>query len=179
MSKRELTALKNVILIGMPGSGKSTVGVLLAKTLGYGFVDTDLVIQQREGALLQEALREKGVEGFLDAEAEAIQTVKCEDCVVATGGSAVCRPAAMDHLKRLGTVVYLSLPCHVLEARIRNIKTRGIAMAPGETLQGIYRARTPLYERYADLTVHTSRMTLERSVSAVLRALVDARPGGM
>lgn len=167
--------MKNLILIGMPGSGKSTVGVLLAKTLGCGFVDTDLTIQQRESALLQEILDRRGVEDFLDAESAAIRSIACENCVIAPGGSAVCREEAMNHLKRLGTVVYLRLSLETLETRLSNIKTRGVAMEPGQTLAGLYAYRTPLYERYADKTVDTDGRTMEETVAAVLRALIDGQ----
>ena len=123
--------MDNIILIGMPGAGKSTVGVLLAKTLGYAFLDTDLVIQQREGALLQSLVDSLGVEAFLDVEADAICSVECRGTVIAPGGSAVCRERAMSHLKALGRIVYLHLPLEELERRLNNISTRGIAMAPG------------------------------------------------
>ena len=163
--------MKNVILIGMPGSGKSTVGVLLAKTLGMDFVDVDLLIQRRGGALLQQILEERGLEGFLDAEEAAVCGLDCAGCVVAPGGSAVCRPRALEHLRALGTVVCLRLPLAELERRVHNITTRGIAMGPGETLADVYARRLPLYERCAHLTVDTGGLTLEESVAAVLRAL--------
>ena len=165
--------MKNLTLIGMPGSGKSTVGVLLAKTLGFDFVDTDLLLQRQEGALLQDILNDRGLDYFLDAEEAAIRGVDCTRCVISPGGSAVCRRGAIDHLRALGTVVYLRLPLSALEGRIQNITTRGIAMAPGQTLGDIYALRAPLYERYADCTVETGGLTLEETVSAVLRALPD------
>ena len=115
--------MDNIILIGMPGAGKSTVGVLLAKTLGYAFLDTDLVIQQREGALLQSLVDSLGVEAFLDVEADAICSVECRGTVIAPGGSAVCRERAMSHLKALGRIVYLHLPLEELERRLNNIST--------------------------------------------------------
>ena len=111
--------MDNIILIGMPGSGKSTVGVLLAKTLGYGFIDTDLTIQQREGALLQEILDKRGLEAFLDAEEAAICSVTCTGTVIAPGGSAVCREGAIGHLKQLGTVVYLRVSLEELKGALR------------------------------------------------------------
>ena len=118
--------MNNITLIGMPGSGKSTVGVLLAKTLGYGFLDVDLLIQQREGALLQEILDSRGVDAFLEAEERAVCSVRCDRCVIAPGGSAVCREGAALHLKELGPVVYLRVPLEELTRRIRNLSTRGI-----------------------------------------------------
>ena len=163
--------MNNIVLIGMPGAGKSTVGVLLAKTLGYAFLDTDLVIQEREGRLLQDLVDELGVEAFLDREADAICSVDCDRTVIATGGSVVCRDGAMEHLKDLGRIVYLQLPLEELERRLHNISTRGIAMAPGETLAHIYDYRSPLYQKYADLTVAVDRQTLEETVEQVLRAL--------
>lgn len=140
-------------MIGMPGSGKSTVGVLLAKALGYDFLDVDLVIQQREGALLQDILDTRGVEAFLDAEETAVCSVSCTDTVIAPGGSAVCREKAALHLKSLGPVVYLKVPLEELSQRIQNLSTRGIAMKPGETLADILAYRAPLYDKYADLVI--------------------------
>ena len=163
--------MDNIILIGMPGAGKSTVGVLLAKTLGYAFLDTDLVIQQREGALLQSLVDSLGVEAFLDVEADAICSVECRGTVIAPGGSAVCRERAMSHLKALGRIVYLHLPLEELERRLNNISTRGIALAPGETLADLFAYRAPLYRNYADLTVDVGRQSLEETVALVLRAL--------
>ena len=163
--------MDNIILIGMPGAGKSTVGVLLAKTLGYAFLDTDLVIQQREGALLQSLVDSLGVEAFLDVEADAICSVECRGTVIAPGGSAVCRERAMSHLKALGRIVYLHLPLEELERRLNNISTRGIAMAPGETLADLFAYRAPLYRNYADLTVDVGRQSLEETVALLLRAL--------
>ena len=159
--------MDNIILIGMPGSGKSTVGVLLAKTLGYGFLDTDLTIQQREGALLQEILDQRGLEAFLNA----------EEAAIAPGGSAVCRAGAIGHLKGLGTVVYLQVSLEELEGRISNMSSRGIALSPGQTLADVYSYRAPLYEKYADLTVDADGQTLEETVAAVLRALIARRDG--
>ncbi|BDF73052.1 shikimate kinase [Oscillospiraceae bacterium] len=165
--------MKNITLIGMPGSGKSTVGVLLAKVLGYNFLDVDLLIQQREGALLQEILNERGTERFLDAEAEAICSVECPaPTVIAPGGSAVCRAQAMEHLKALGTVVYLRLSYGDLEGRIHNLGSRGIAMEPGQTLRDIYDYRAHLYEAYADRVADVGGSTLEQALAAVLRTLV-------
>ena len=171
--------MNNITLIGMPGSGKSTAGVLLAKTLGFQFIDTDLIIQQREGALLQDILDQRGVEGFLDAEEAAIAALDCAGCVVAPGGSAVCRPGAIGRLRELGRVVYLHVPLAELERRVNNITTRGIAMAPGQTLADVFAQREPLYRKYADLTVEVvPGMGLEDTVAAVLQGLIGCAPAG-
>lgn len=145
--------MDNVTLIGMPGSGKSTVGVLLAKLLGYQFVDVDLLIQEREGALLQEILDTRGTRSFLDAEEAAVRSLDCRRTVIAPGGSAVCREGAALHLRGLGPVVYLQVPLEELTRRIRNLSTRGVAMEPGQTLADVMAFREPLYQKYADLVV--------------------------
>lgn len=164
--------MNNITLIGMPGSGKSTVGVLLAKTLGFDFLDTDLLIQKRENALLQDVLDANGTEKFLDLEADAICSVDCKQTVIAPGGSVICRPRGIDHLRSLGTVVYLRIPCEVLEQRIQNMGSRGIAFQPGETLWDIFAYRTPLYEQYADIVVDGDQDSLEETLAAVLQALI-------
>ena len=162
----------NIILIGMPGAGKSSVGVVLAKAMGYDFLDVDLVIQEREGALLQDILDQRGVEGFLDVEEAVIRDLDCTGTVIAPGGSAICREEAARHLKELGLVVYLHVPLGELERRIRNITTRGIAMSPGQTLADVYAAQEPLYRKYADLTVDVAgESSLEQTVAAVVARL--------
>ncbi len=163
--------MDNIVLIGMPGAGKSTVGVLLAKTLGYGFLDTDLLLQQREGALLQAILDTRGADAFLDAEEAVITGLDCRRTVIAPGGSAVCRPGAMARLRELGRVVYLRLSCAAIEKRLANIRVRGVVMAPGQTIRSLYDARTPLCARYADIIVDADGQSPEETVSAVLYAL--------
>ena len=163
--------MDNITLIGMPGSGKSTVGVLLAKALGRNFVDVDLLIQEREGALLQEILDRRGTAAFLDAEEAAVRSLDCRRTVIAPGGSAVCREEAALHLKGLGPVVYLQVPLEELTRRIHNLSTRGIAMEPGQTLADVMAFREPLYSKYADLVIpcppgqelaETAKIILER-----------------
>lgn len=163
--------MRNVCLIGMPGSGKSTVGVLLAKELGFSFVDTDLLIQRQEGALLQTVLDRLGAERFLDTEAEVIATLDCTRTVVASGGSAVLRELGARRLKELGPVLYLKLPCAALEARLGNLSTRGVPLAPGQTLRDLYDYRAPFYERYADVTVDADQPSIEDTVALALAAL--------
>lgn len=166
--------MKNIILIGMPGSGKSTVGVLLAKALGYGFLDVDLVIQQQEGTLLQDILDTRGVNAFLDAEEQAVCSLQCQSQVIAPGGSAVCREKAALYLKSLGTVIYLKVPLEELSERIQNLSTRGIAMAPGQTLSDVMADRAPLYDKYADLVIDCEcGQSLSQTVQKVLEYLMD------
>ena len=165
--------MENIVLIGMPGAGKSTAGVVLAKTLGLDFIDSDLVICRRAGMPLQQALDRLGLECFLDLEEQVILDLHPEGAVLATGGSVPLRHRAMEHLKRQGTVVYLQVPLPELENRISNITTRGIAFGPGETLKDLYEYRTPIYERWADLTVSasTDRNDLEAMVESIIHAL--------
>lgn len=145
--------MDNVILIGMPGAGKSTVGVVLAKRLGYRFVDSDLVIQEREGMLLHQIIEEKGLDGFLKVENEANTEIRAVKSVIATGGSVIYGREAMEHLKRIGLVVYLRLPCASVKERLGDLNRRGVALRDGQTLEDLYEERIPYYERYADITV--------------------------
>ena len=164
--------MDNIVLIGMPGSGKSTVGVLLAKALGYDFLDVDLVIQNREGALLQQILDTRGTQAFLEAEERAVCSLSCTRTIIAPGGSAICREKAADHLRSLGAVVYLNVPLQELEQRIQNLSSRGIAMEPGQTLADVMAYRDPLYRRYADLIVDCSgSQPLAQTVQLVLQRL--------
>ncbi|MBP5245689.1 MAG: shikimate kinase [Clostridia bacterium] len=165
--------MKNIILIGMPGAGKSTIGVILAKTLGVDFIDTDMVIQNRTGELLQTTLQKVGVKGLLDEEEAAIKSLDMKTpCVVATGGSAVLRETSMKHLKKNGVCVYLYLPYSVISHRVNNRDTRGIAAENNETLKYIYDYRTPFYEKYADYTVDCRGHTVQKNVSEILKVML-------
>ena len=163
----------NIILIGMPGAGKSTIGVILAKTLGMDFLDSDLAICRRRGTTLQQILDTEGLENFLDLEEDVILGLRPESTVLATGGSVPMRPRAMEHLKPQGTVIYLEVPLEELRTRLSNIRTRGIAFGPGETLDALYAKRTPIYEKWADLTIHVdpSRNDIENMVDQIVAAL--------
>ena len=171
--------MENVVLVGMPGSGKSTVGVLLAKALGFGFLDVDLVIQQQEDALLQDIIDTRGVDYFLRAEEDAVCSVRCRHHVISPGGSAVCREDAALHLKDLGPVVYLRVPLEELARRIHNMSSRGIAMEPGQTLSDVMAHRAPLYERYADLIVDCPEgQSLEQTLCLVADGLKTLAQNG-
>ena len=149
----------NITLIGMPASGKSTIGVLLAKRLGYSFVDVDIVIQEETGKLLKEIIEEQGTEGFLKVEEEINSRLDVTRSVIAPGGSVIYGPAAMEHLKKISTVVYLKLDYPELEQRLGDLKDRGVALKNGMTLMDLYRERVPLYEKYADITVEDRKST--------------------
>ena len=163
--------MKNVVLIGMPGSRKSTVGVVLAKVLGYRFVDSDLVIQEEEGKLLHEIISERGMEGFLEVENKINSSLTLEKSVIATGGSVIYGEQAMEHLREIGTIVYLKLPYRNLRRRLGNLKDRGVVLKPGQTLKGLYEERTPLYEKYADLVVDEENMGIRDTVEKVVCVL--------
>ena len=164
--------MDNIVLAGMPGSGKSTIGVLLAKALGYSFLDVDLVIQEREGALLQEILDSRGTQAFLEAEERAVLSLDCRHTVIAPGGSALCREGAALYLQSLGPIVYLNVPLEELSRRIRNMAQRGIAMEPGQTLADVLAFRDPLYRKYAGLIVDClPRQPLDQTVQLVRSAL--------
>lgn len=159
---------KNVVLIGMPGSGKSTVGVVLAKVLGYRFLDSDLEIQQQEGKRLPELIEEFGTEGFLDIEGRVNASIEADHCVIATGGSVVYRENAMQHLKEIGTVVYLKLTCEQLKERLGDLRCRGVALHDGQNLEGLYKERIPLYEKYADIVVDETDLSVEETMEQVV-----------
>ncbi len=161
----------NIVLIGMPGAGKSTVGVILAKSLGMQFIDTDILIQERTGRMLQEIIDTDGPDAFRRIEEEAIISLRPRRAVIATGGSVVCSGDAMAHLKSAGVVVYLKVSYEEMEKRLKNITTRGIVLLPGQSLRGMYDRRVPLYEKYADLTVACSDGDLESVVGNVIEKL--------
>ncbi len=161
----------NIILIGMPGSGKSTVGVLLAKAMLKSFVDTDLLVQIKQGIPLIEIIGQKGIDGFVNIENEIIKNQMFENTVIATGGSVVYGKEAMQALKQNGKVIYLKVDPDELEKRVQNITTRGIAMPEGYTLKELYLERASLYEKYADITVDCTKLTVEETVRKVAEAL--------
>ncbi len=163
--------MQNVILIGMPGSGKTTIGTELAEKLGYGYIDSDSVIVAREGKRLPEIIAAVGREKFLDIEAKVNSELCANRCVIATGGSVIYREYAMQKLKTIGKIVYLKLSLATLEERLGDLKARGVALKDGFTLQDLYEERTPLYEKYADITVELDGKTVLQSMLAVAEAL--------
>ena len=158
----------NIVLIGMPGVGKSTVGVILAKVLGYQFLDADLLIQQQEGRLLKDIIAEAGTDGFIEVENRVNAGIECSNTIIATGGSVVYGQEAMEHLREIGTVVYLEVPYAIIEKRLSDIKGRGVVLKDGQTLYDLFMERTPLYEKYADLRVSEEGMNVEQTVELLV-----------
>lgn len=157
----------NIILIGMPASGKSTVGVILAKVIKYKFMDTDLVMQDMTDKMLTEIIAERGMQGFLDFENETVSNVNVSHTVIATGGSVIYGEKAMKHLKENGTVIYLKHRYEVIDSRLTNISTRGVAMKDGQSLHDLFDERIPLYEKYADITIEADGLTTEQTVEKI------------
>lgn len=164
---------KNVVLIGMPAVGKSTVGVILAKLLGYSFVDTDLVIQKSEGKLLKHIIAEKGVDGFIETENRILSSLDCVNSVISTGGSVIYGADAMKNLSQNGIVIYLKLDYHKLKYRLHNIKNRGVVIKEGQSLSSLYRERVPLYEKYADIIIDENGCNIEKTVEKTMEHLSD------
>lgn len=158
----------NIILIGMPASGKSTVGVVLAKRLGYEFIDTDLLIQKQENALLREIIAEKGEDGFLVIEDQVNADVEAEQSVIAPGGSVVYCENAMKHYKEIGTIVYLQTSYQTIKERIGDPKKRGVVLREGQTLMDLFEERRALFEKYADVTVSEDGLTLTETIGKVV-----------
>lgn len=155
----------------MPGVGKSTLGVVLAKILGFQFLDSDLLIQKQEGRRLSRIIEEEGIEGFKKIENRVNASIEVQDTVIATGGSVVYCEEAMQHLKSVGKVVYLKLSYKSLKKRLGNLKGRGVVLKEGQTLFDLYEERIPLYEKYADIVVDEEGRSLEEGIQAVLEAL--------
>lgn len=155
----------NIILTGMPGAGKSTVGVVLAKRKGCRFLDSDLLIQEKYDALLYELIAEHGIEGFWKIEEEVNASILVKRTVIATGGSVIYGPAAMEHFKEIGRIVYLKLSCNTIRDRLGDLNERGVTMRDGQTLEDLYRERVPLYEKYADIVLDCEKKSIREIVS--------------
>lgn len=163
----------SVILIGMPSCGKSTLGVLLARELGYRFIDSDILIQEREGKLLHEIISEKGIDGFMEVEDRVNSQIDEKKAVIATGGSVIYCAHAMEHLRALGKVVYLKIPFDEMRRRLGDYSHRGVIMRHGSALDDMYTERAPLYEKYADITVDVSNSELSESLNIICKALLN------
>lgn len=161
----------NIVLIGMPGSGKSTCGVLAAKALLKNFFDTDLLLQGLEQNRLQDIIDDRGIEYFMSAEEEAILSLDIKAAVVATGGSVIYSEKAMQHLKSMGRVIYLHLDYDTMVKRIKNITTRGVVLKSGTTLKDMYNERLPLYEKYADNVIYCDDNTVEQTVEQIVKVV--------
>ena len=163
--------MKNIVLIGMPACGKSVTGVVLAKAMKMKFIDTDLMIQEHAGKSLQEIIDEDGMERFKETERTVLNSIDIKNAVIATGGSAVYYDDAMMHLKENGIIIYIKISLQDVKKRLRNIKTRGVAMGKGQTLDELYAQRIPLYERYADITVTSHRYSMEKTVAQMMKKI--------
>ena len=157
----------------MPGAGKSTIGIVLAKVLGYDFLDSDLLIQKEEGKLLWQIMETEGTDGFNRIEERVNSRIEADRCVIATGGSVVYGQKAMEHLRSIGTVIYLKVSCAILEERLGDLTKRGVVFRPGQTLLDLYKERVPLYEKYAHITVNVGHKNVQKSVAALEQALQD------
>ncbi len=163
----------NIILIGMPAAGKSTVGVLLAKRLGFDFIDTDLLIQKRHGLLLHQIIENRGMQAFLDLESQIILELEGRHRIIATGGSVIYRPLSMQHLQSLGTIVLLEVDLDSLQNRLTDLNSRGVVRAPGQTIRDLFEERNTLYQKYSQLSIATGNL----SPGQVVESIVDGISG--
>ena len=154
----------NIVLIGMPSCGKSTIGVVLAKAIGYRFVDSDLIIQERTGKLLSEIIEDEGIDTFNQIENDVNASLEYTKAVIATGGSAIYGEKAMEHLRSIGTIVYIELPLESLKERIGDLNARGVSIKDGQTFDELFEERKPLYEKYADVTIHAEGLSIREMV---------------
>ncbi|MFU0827779.1 MAG: Shikimate kinase [Lachnoclostridium sp.] len=159
--------MKNIVLIGMPGAGKSTIGIILAKVLGYQFLDSDLLIQEREKCLLKDIIKRKGLDGFIAVENQVNREIKAEKTVIATGGSVIYGAEAMEHLRSIGIVVYIQLSYETIRERLGNIRQRGVVLREGQTLLSLYNERCPLYEKYAHIIVNGEGLGIEELMEKI------------
>jgi shikimate kinase len=162
---------KNIVLIGMPGAGKSSLGVILAKVLGFKFTDTDLLIQEREGRLLKDIICEEGLQGFIQIENEINASIQANNTVIATGGSVIYGKEAMEHLSSIGLVIYLQLSYKTITKRLGNISQRGVILKCDQDLAGLYEERCPLYEKYADLVINCENMDIEATLETIVEKI--------
>ena len=163
--------MNNIILIGMPGVGKSTLGVILAKIIGYRFIDTDLIIQEKYGMLLKDIIAKNGVDGFIEIENTVCASLEAEKSVIATGGSVVYGEKAMEHLRQTGTVIYLRQDYYTIEKRVTDISGRGVVARHGQSLADIYGERAPLYEKYAHIICDMTGKSIEDNLRIVLECI--------
>lgn len=163
--------MKNIIFIGMPAVGKSTVGVVVAKRLGFDFIDTDLLIQKQENRLLREIIAEEGIDGFLAIENKVNREVEVQNAVISPGGSVVYCEEAMEHFKKIGTIIYLKSSFETIQERLGNPKKRGVTLREGQTLKELYEERCVLFEKYADITITEDGLNLEETIDKVQNVL--------
>lgn len=166
--------MDNIILIGMPAAGKSTIGVIIAKRLGYQFVDVDLLIQEKEGKLLKDIIAERGIQGFLEVEDQVNAGLHVERTVISPGGSVVYCENAMKHFKKIGKVLYLKASFETISRRLKNVRGRGVVLGDGQTLKELYDERVELFEKYADITVCEDGLHLDEMIEKVMKALRES-----
>lgn len=162
---------KNIVFIGMPGAGKSTVGVVLAKVMGKKFLDSDLVIQEKTGKLLHELITEEGMEGFLEIEDQINAGLEAKNAVIATGGSVIYGKEAMEHLQEIGVIVYLKLSLEAIADRLGDLQKRGVALKEGQGLKELYEERVPLYEQYADIILDCEGKSIREITEEISRRI--------
>ena len=163
--------MKNIILVGMPGCGKSTLGVILAKKINYGYIDSDSVIVALQGKLLPDLIEELGNEAFLDLEARVISSITAQRCVISTGGSAIYREDVIKKMKENGVVIYLKISFEEVEKRLGDLKERGVVLKKGFSLRDLYEERDPLYEKSADIVVELDGNSIEKNAEKLIRAV--------
>lgn len=164
---------KNIVLIGMPGAGKSSIGVILAKVLGFNFIDADLLIQEREKRLLKDIISDEGLDRFMQIENDVNASIQASQTVIATGGSVIYGKEAMEHLSSIGLVVYLKLSYNSIKKRLGNISQRGVVLKEGQDLANLYDERCPLYEKYANLVIDCENLDIEATLGTIVEKIIQ------